>query len=788
MCLNCEIFEANMDVDAMKDTLHIVDKQFKEFRSAIIARDEELEGTSMELALGLSEAFEALNKVASGDPRARISEVSENELIAKLKQTVNKTAEGIEAVVNQSHEFAIGLAEHFDVLHRVSKGDLSARISENSQDELLKALGRVTNHTIESVSREITERKKAEEALRENEEKRRNIVENSTNLFYSHTPDHVLTYLSPQVKDILGYEPEEALINWTNLTSDNPVNKMGFEITQRAIETGIRQPTYELELVTKDGRKVWVEINEAPLVRYGRTIAIVGAALDITERKRAEEKILNAAKEWSETFDSMADGVSIHTVGFEIINLNESLCRTLGKKKEELIGKKCYQLFHGQDAPISGCPLEGVKVTKKKKRIEIFEPHLNIWLSVLCSPICNEKGEIIRIVHVIRDITERKKAEEEVKQSLSLVRATLESTADGILVVNRDGKIESFNQRFLDMWHIPNSIVESRDDNQALAFVLDQLKFPEEFLKKVKELYAQPFEGSYDLLEFKDGRVFERYSKPQYIGEKVVGRVWSFHDATERKRAEEEIRKLNEELEQRVLQRTSQLETANKELEAFSYSVSHDLRAPVRAIDGFSRILLEDYGDKYDPEGKRLVNIIRSNTKKMGELIDDLLALSRLGRKDIEISDINMDKLVKGLFDELGLDTNNGKVQFNIKHLPFAQGDQGMIRQVFANLLLNAIKFTKPKEAVEIEVGGYTDDSNNVYYVKDNGVGFDMQYKDKLFGVFQRLHSGDEFEGTGIGLAIVQRIIKRHGGIIWAEGKVNEGATFYFALPVKEDR
>ena len=213
-----------------------------------------------------------------------------------------------------------------------------------------------------------------------------------------------------------------------------------------------------------------------------------------------------------------------------------------------------------------------------------------------------------------------------------------------------------------------------------------------------------------------------------------------------------------------------------------------ELKSENVTLEEFRLYAKKVYGDKYDPEGKRLVNIIRSNTKKMGELIDDLLALSRLGRKDIEISDINMDKLVKGLFDELGLDTNNGKVQFNIKHLPFAQGDQGMIRQVFANLLLNAIKFTKPKEAVEIEVGGYTDDSNNVYYVKDNGVGFDMQYKDKLFGVFQRLHSGDEFEGTGIGLAIVQRIIKRHGGIIWAEGKVNEGATFYFALPVKEDR
>jgi light-regulated signal transduction histidine kinase (bacteriophytochrome) len=262
--------------------------------------------------------------------------------------------------------------------------------------------------------------------------------------------------------------------------------------------------------------------------------------------------------------------------------------------------------------------------------------------------------------------------------------------------------------------------------------------------------------------------------------------IGTWRDITERKQAEEEIRKLNEELEQRVLQRTAQLEVANKELEAFSYSVSHDLRAPLRAIDGFSRILLEDYGDKYDAEGKRLLNIIRSNTQKMGELIDDLLALSRLGRKEIDVSDIDMDSLVKSLFDELGLDTDKREVEFNIKPLPPACGDMGMIRQVFANLLLNAIKFTKPRETSVIEVGGYNEDSKNIYYVKDNGVGFDMRYKDKLFGVFQRLHNGDEFEGTGIGLAIVQRIMNRHDGQIWAEGKVNEGATFYFALPLKE--
>ena len=253
--------------------------------------------------------------------------------------------------------------------------------------------------------------------------------------------------------------------------------------------------------------------------------------------------------------------------------------------------------------------------------------------------------------------------------------------------------------------------------------------------------------------------------------------IGTVQDITELKQAEEELKKHRDHLEELVKERT-------KEIEAFSYSVSHDLRAPLRVIDGFSEILSDDYKDKLDDEAKRLINLIRKNTRDMNQLITDLLDFSRLGRQQVKTVKINIKNLARDVFEELRQLYPKRDIKFKLEEIPSATGDINLIRLVFTNLISNAIKFSRHKKVPEIEIGFKEKDGHAFYYVKDNGVGFEMKYVDKIFEVFQRLHISEEFEGTGVGLAIVQKIIYKHGGKVTAEGEVGNGATFYFTIQV----
>ena len=249
--------------------------------------------------------------------------------------------------------------------------------------------------------------------------------------------------------------------------------------------------------------------------------------------------------------------------------------------------------------------------------------------------------------------------------------------------------------------------------------------------------------------------------------------------------AESEIVELNIGLEQKIKERTAELEAVNKELEAFSYSVSHDLRAPLRAINGFTQILLEDFSNQMDPEAESILNEIVGNSKIMGQLIDNLLEFSRIGKQQLTLFKVNTKELIETIVNELQQLEPHRNVQVTINQLEPIKADKNMLKQVFINLISNAFKYTSKKNEAKIEIGSYLQDNQCVFYIKDNGAGFDMKYYDKLFGVFQRLHSSNEFEGTGVGLAIINRILKKHNGQVWANAKVNEGASFFISLPIK---
>lgn len=384
---------------------------------------------------------------------------------------------------------------------------------------------------------------------------------------------------------------------------------------------------------------------------------------------------------------------------------------------------------------------------------------------------------------ILRDITDRKEAE---TRKLRLA-AIVESSDRAIISKDLSGTILSWNHAAEQLY----GYLEAEVVGKSISIII-----PPESKQELRLFLTEVAEGRvvnrHETSRLrKDGSRVDvsliisplRNSQGQIIGASTIA-----SDISERKRTQDIIYKLNQELEQRVHERTAELQATNKELEAFTYSVSHDLRAPLRHIAGFSNMIAEEYSESLPTEARHYLQRIQDGIRRMGQLVDDLLSLTRIGRHELRAQVTGIESIVKDVIAELAPDLEKREVEWKVGELPYVEADPALLRVVFQNLLANAVKYTRPRQKAVIEVGKTEIDGQQFMFVRDNGVGFDMKYADKLFGVFQRLHRSEDFEGTGVGLAIVQRVVQKHGGRIWAEAELDKGATFYFdvkAAPAK---
>ena len=665
------------------------------------------------------------------------------------------------------------------------------KITEYSADgKPLRMIGTHTN---------INEQKQLEQDLRKKEERYRIISENSGNVVWVYDLlKGSFEFISPTMQEFMGNsfedvkvrERKEFLMECSIKTILGQLPDRIHNYEEGNISEKIKID--EVEKINEDGTAYYIELNTSLIHgEDGLVTEILGVTRDITERKESELKISESEEKYRSVFENSNIAILISKPDGTILSANH----------------EAEKLFNMSEAEFIACGRAGV--------VDITDPAFNEYLAIrnkdhrvsseftlikkggerfigkVSSVSFNDRNGTVLNTVVISDLTEQKQAEEILRKSEEQYRTIFEYSPVAAVFWDKETHIIFWNKaaekmfgwekeevigRKFTEFFIPEKSMEFTGllVNEILSNIPREVVFNENITKN----------GNIILCEWNNTILYDKYGNPETI-------ISLSRDVTEKMRLEKEIldsreklRKLNEDLEVRVNERTKLLEAANKELEAFSYSVSHDLRAPLRAIDGFSKMLSDDYNAAIDDNGKRVLNIIRSNVKKMGQLIDDLLAFSRLGRKEVNFSEVDMKSLFVSIYHEQVSLYKGVSFNFVINSLPNAFADINLMKHVISNLLSNALKFSSKKENPQIEISGYIENDLTIFSVKDNGAGFNMKYSDKLFGVFQRLHSEDEFEGTGVGLAIVQRIIIKHKGRVWAVGKPGEGAEFFFSLPV----
>lgn len=565
----------------------------------------------------------------------------------------------------------------------------------------------------------------------------------------------------------------------------------------------------EWEYRHPDGSRRMMLLNACKLYRPGsESEAILLAIEDITVRKKAEQE-LRASEERYRTIVDSVTGYAIFMLDPEgkVANWSRGAERIEGYKSADIIGRHFSRFYPSEDVAAS-LPERELTEAREKGRTEdegwrVRKDGTRFFANVIISAVRDASGELKGFVILVRDVTERHRIE----QMHVHFRALFDSLPGLYVVMTPDFGIVAVSDAFLKATMtereglLGHKFFDVFPDNPNDPHATGETNVRASLNRVLKTNRSDTMSiQKYDIRR-PDGTFEERYWSPvnsPVLGadrqiEYLIHRVEDVTEFVKQKREAGENVEMRNRLDsmaaevfrssQQVQAANNQLRAANAELEAFSYSVSHDLRAPLRHIDGFADLLTNHASATLDDKGRRYLKTISDSAKRMGALIDDLLVFSRIGRAEMRRTAVNLNALVDEVIHDLRIETNGRNVVWKRQELPMVDADPALLRQVFVNLLANAVKYTRPRDPATIEVGCVKKGDEDTLYVRDNGVGFDMTYVGKLFGVFQRLHRADEFEGTGIGLANVQRIIVRHGGRVWAEGQTGEGATFYFTLP-----